>query len=92
MFSVPYNPIEIPTNPIGGTNISQLSSLKIGAGGEVMSVDNAGNANFGGDISAATGTFENALYVGDSKVILDGTDGSFKIKDTSGNVIIYLGL
>lgn len=52
------------------------------------------NGYFRGDISSATGTFSNTLYVGDSKVEIDGegTTYGYKIKDSSGNVIIFMGI
>jgi hypothetical protein len=77
MFTLPYTPIQPPTNPIGGSSISQLRDLKVGAGGEVMSVDREGNVKFAGKLEAATGTFAGAL---------SAATGSFQ-----GKVEIYDG-
>lgn len=62
-------------------------------------IDSDGNVefqsgDFRGDISAASGTFSGTLYVGDSKIEIDGAGDSygFKVKDSSGNVIIFLGI
>jgi|GEM_PF-5179956 len=49
---------------------------------------------FRGDIGAASGTFTKTLYVGDSKIEIDGegTTYGYKVKDGSGNVIIFMGI
>jgi len=49
---------------------------------------------FRGDIGAATGTFTKTLYVGDEKIEIDGEGSTygFKVYDSSGNVIIFMGV
>ena len=88
MFTLPYTPIQPPTNPIGGSSISQLRDLKVGAGGEVMSVDREGNVKFAGELEAATGTFEGELSAatGTFEGELSAATGSFQ-----GKVEIYDG-
>lgn len=52
------------------------------------------NGNFRGDITGASGTFTNTVYVGDSKIEIDGegTEYGYKVKDGSGNVSIFIGI
>lgn len=72
MFSVESKPFAVET--LGGTQLSNLSYLRVGAAGEIMSVDREGNAAFGGDISAASGTFT----------------GKVEIKDELNNIVILI--
>jgi len=102
MFSVPYNPIQIPTPQIGGDVIKQLRDLKVGSGGEMMSVDRDGNVKFAGELSAASGTFTgdtnwanvqagtnaNALNIGAGNVKIDGANKRIIINDGSNDRVL----
>jgi len=87
MFSVESKPFAV--EPLGGTQLSNLSYLRVGAAGEIMNIDREGNAAFGGDISAASGTFTGTIYVGSANVLLDGANKRIVINDgTNDRVLI----
>ena len=48
----------------------------------------ANDGNFRGDISAATGTFTGSLYVGDTKVHIDGENKRILVNDSTNDRIL----